>query len=1269
MENSQNTDTSTEAGQKTKIQKKARPSNVVKELRYLRAWLNREWRAFCYFIGQIPLKIKVGISRILIRTGNRLNKSIRLLDSYVTQYAFNPNANKYEDLAPIDSADDDRRYIDMLLWGLKNPKVTNIAITGPYGSGKSSVIRTFQKQHSEFRSVNVSLASFNEEKDADGEWRNKVELSILQQLIYHERSNDLPDSRFVKIRPIRWYNRLIGTVFLGVLILSYLYVTKTQYFSEFNFIDDKIKPVLSILFPAILIFGSMYILYRLYHTIRNLRFTKLSIISADAEISDREARSVFNKHLDEIIYFFETTRVKLVVIEDLDRFKDPEIFTKLREINILINNSKQIKHRVTFLYAVRDNIFKNNDRTKFFEVIIPIIPVISVSNAGDALSTKLRTVIPNRPISQELSKAVSLYIQDMRMLLNITNEFILYLKQLSSELDHEKLLSLIIFKNLHPKDFANLHRGKGMIINVLEGKRRYITEQKERNYSYITDLQKKIKEIQSLKIKDIVELRSLYIYKAISKIPYKGYLEFNEKTNLSDFVEDETFQWWQNGGKPKVYEFAGYSAIQLHSIDCSFALIEKEVDSENSYLNREELINSFHNSEIDVIKTKIDVLTKETTVITGKSLKEILDSGKGFEFPKDNYISPILVYLMSTGYIDEYYHPYISHFIEGSLSESDMSFVMSVLNRQPLIHSHKLTNVSVIHKEWLSIGQYSNKAILNFDLLNWLLQQESCEEELRSIFGLVKQREDITFINDFLKLNRNQDELIRYLGSYWPEFWDYLYEESFYGDEILAQYASLIIQHLSLKRISTDIDKNKKFSLFMSIISSLYKPELMQQKQNTLVQVIDKLEIKYDNLTILESLPTALDAVYQKNSYTINLRNLEYIIKNYGGYEAFPKQDWNVAKLTVILSSKANYLTNYIKSHLETYLVLVKNNDLNTKENEKTMIVVLNNEETNIETVKKFIEKQEVIISSIEDVPERYWDFLFEKRKIEPNWVNINNYFIHKGKLEDILTSYLNDPSVYLTLKKTVFDINFNSDDEVNIIQEILYKDELSLKSYSSLLPYLTFDPDEIEIDRLSEDKITYLITNSRISFSSDTFSKIQSNYPRIIPLYIEANIDIFIENLSELSIEDETFVEVIDSKSINEENKARLIQEILKNYNIENNKLGSIIIDFLSQYQAWPNFIDINDTIDLFKTGFHTTVKIRALTPIVTKLSKETYKEIESTFIPSYNQITQNDTTQRSFKNFIGLKSFIDNVRILFHNRIGIVKESPEKITLYYKK
>ena len=62
----------------------------------------------------------------------------------------NPNPGGYDDLTPTSRGDEDKKYSKILKWALKNKNIKNIALTGSYGSGKSSIIKTFTKEHREY---------------------------------------------------------------------------------------------------------------------------------------------------------------------------------------------------------------------------------------------------------------------------------------------------------------------------------------------------------------------------------------------------------------------------------------------------------------------------------------------------------------------------------------------------------------------------------------------------------------------------------------------------------------------------------------------------------------------------------------------------------------------------------------------------------------------------------------------------------------------------------------------------------------------------------------------------------------------------------------------------------------------------------------------------------------------------------------------------------------------------------------------------------------
>lgn len=122
--------------------------------------------------------------------------------------------------------------MEALAKALENGDVHNIAITGTYGSGKSSVIETYIKENKSAKHVDtngkgdlkwcrISLATIealndfdnnegkgagkdkgakeSNDKDEALRYNKRIEYSLLQQLLYKEDHKVLPKSRFKKI--------------------------------------------------------------------------------------------------------------------------------------------------------------------------------------------------------------------------------------------------------------------------------------------------------------------------------------------------------------------------------------------------------------------------------------------------------------------------------------------------------------------------------------------------------------------------------------------------------------------------------------------------------------------------------------------------------------------------------------------------------------------------------------------------------------------------------------------------------------------------------------------------------------------------------------------------------------------------------------------------------------------------------------------------------------------------------------------------------------
>jgi hypothetical protein len=141
------------------------------------------------------------LNKLTIKIKNRLGKwtiylikKLSVFDLWLNRY-HKPNPNGYEDLTPTNNGDEDRKYSVALEWALKNKNIKNIALTGAYGSGKSSILRTFEKEHQGYNYLNISLASFSdtlttEESNNEQNIDRLIELSIYNK--YSIMSNIKP---------------------------------------------------------------------------------------------------------------------------------------------------------------------------------------------------------------------------------------------------------------------------------------------------------------------------------------------------------------------------------------------------------------------------------------------------------------------------------------------------------------------------------------------------------------------------------------------------------------------------------------------------------------------------------------------------------------------------------------------------------------------------------------------------------------------------------------------------------------------------------------------------------------------------------------------------------------------------------------------------------------------------------------------------------------------------------------------------------------------
>ena len=307
-------------------------------------------------------------------------------------------------------------YLNELNEAEKENNVKNIALMGAYGSGKSTILLKLKEQEPS-KYININMIEFSDEvnktsKNLSREQKNtknigiseqgnfpeqiytidndvkrkekieKVEQCIIQQLIYQESQKTIPFSKMKREHP----TILKACTNISIFLICLISVILFWGFDCFSYIEnfDRVKASswLSLLTFIVLIVSGVYLSFiTIYYFYRNFRISKISFSKSSTNFECERYESVYNRFLDELLYFFKETSYDTVIFEDIDRYNDLLFFSHLRELNSLLNNSKYLNKKIRFIYAIKDDLFINQDKHKFFDYIIPVVPIMDYSNS------------------------------------------------------------------------------------------------------------------------------------------------------------------------------------------------------------------------------------------------------------------------------------------------------------------------------------------------------------------------------------------------------------------------------------------------------------------------------------------------------------------------------------------------------------------------------------------------------------------------------------------------------------------------------------------------------------------------------------------------------------------------------------------------------------------------------------------------------------------------------------------------------------------------
>lgn len=1065
---------------------------------------------------------------------------------------------QFERLTPIDNMDLDV-YGEAIDYVFDNSDIKNVAISGAYSAGKSSVLASYKKRHNDLRFLHISLAHFKspDQEDETEVKESVLEGKILNQLIHQIPSDKIPQTHFrvkKRISPVSIIIKTLETIALLTAIIYFMFFDSWKsYVSVLP--DNWLKSILELsahpyalmVDGIIIITLSSFLIYGLIKIQKNKNvFRKLNLQGNEIEIFEESDDSYFDKYLNEVLYLFENVDADVIVFEDMDRFNANKIFERLREVNTLANIQlqKENKKILRFFYLLRDDIFISKDRTKFFDYIVPVVPVVDSSNSYDQFISHFKKGGLFEKFNESFLQGLSLYIDDMRLLKNIYNEFVIYYNRLNiTELDCNKMLAIIAYKNLFPRDFADLQLNQGFIYTIFANKDSFVAEEIEKLDKQISEKSNEIDMAKNEHLSTIKELDAAYEDKRPVRYGYRQDLSDADKANYAK--RKQAIENRLNSSIPKL---------------------------ENEKVVLEQKRISMQNRQLCEIITRDNI----DSIFSITSTNEVGTVTHFNEIKSSEYFD-LLKYLIRNGYIDETYADYMTYFYENSLSRIDKTFLRSITDKKAKEYTYKLKNPKLVVSR-LRLVDFDQEETLNFDLFTYLLQTSHIDYVKRLIEQL-KSTKNLKFIGAYFDTTIELSAYIKHLNMGWPEVFSTALSERLLTENQIRRYSIA-----SLYYSNDDIIElvNKENCLCDYISNARDYLAIDNPNIDRLIHCFTLLGVCFIGFDYTELNKELFQAVYEESLYEINAENLQLIQREILG--AKNADDFFHKNYTILCLHPDSAITQYVNQNINKYFrVVLQISDGNIHDDENVAIAVFNNANLTTDYKHSYISALRTTITSIKEIADSsLWSSLLDADIVQYSEYNIMDCF-NTVKLNESVISYINRYDIDLDFSKTEYD----EDAKEKLFDSVVICNGIDNSKYRQILVSLKFSYDAFDIADISDDKITILIDTNIIRMTADNLKYIRENYHNQIFYYIRKSIEKYIDIVDETLFSREELLEIL-TWDISDKLKIRLLELsdeeisiIGKNYSpavclhiLNNNFAKSDLPDLFSSFEQWDNFV-----------------------------------------------------------------------------------------------
>lgn len=1080
-------------------------------------------------------------------------------------------------------------YTEALDYAFSNDDIKNIAITGIYGAGKSSVWKTYANNKNLNNCITVSLGKYDDSKIKEEDkigLENRLERQLINQMLSQINASDIPLSKYkfkVNIADKKLMQKVFWTIIFILSIL--LWFIRDSIITIFNNYFTQIASgiIVNVMVGILFIIPVARFLFYFYKE-NKVTFSKINLKGTEANFKEENSdETVLDRDIKEIVYLLNSSKCSVIVFEDIDRYENSRIFTKLRELNFLLNsfiksNGKE-QRIVRFVYMIKDSLFFSKNRTKFFDFILPIVPIVDSKTSENKL-VELLSVVENKPDDNVIAN-ISLYIDDMRLLKNVVNEYIVYSKIIPLEdidLSANNLFALITLKNVFPYEFDLLQEDKGFIRSIFD---KLETERTTLINKYLTKIENKKDEIAFINNKvvdDKFELMSTIIPAGVSlyNSNNESWSEYLKKWSKSP---NEKVDIRYSGGSSRYFSYSEFIDNFVLNTEEKKKIIERFPDSKEIGLNR-------LYSEIEKLKLKIkDVgIYKYKKIISELSpdrIDELFSIENNNKITQSHYFS-LIRYLIVEGLIDETYWYYKGTFdIDKSkvLKRNDMLYMKNLLEaKKQDVFLEVETPVAIIKK--LNITDFNRFNILNKNILETCIK-ERLDENVIAITNSVDANDEYTelvkVINCFnlgltekytsILLESNAEMIVEILATCTVE-----YENAF---------KNILVSLLTNESISSD--KLKLFSNYIEENESIIA-EIPEDKFDVFINNISVSSIKFYSLKECEISINRLESIENSQSYCLSVNNVIYVTERLLGKNIYYGNLISEVYQSKLLNSTKEYIEDHFIDFIQNYITS-NVTDKSYCDSEDVVIKILTSSLSDDYKIK-YANKNETIISDIillkNIVEKEIIDVLFNKDTIKFTKENIYNFWNSIDNYNNSFVKYV-DRNIRKDNAEDILSAN------KGLCNMFINDYEIGDKLFGFVIRYADEAIEKVSSE-LPENRIKNLVENNLIKYTKENIQLLLNKdyYKELVILVNSGDEDEqneCVDQILNLEPEDDIVYMLINS-NISVENALKLLNIISDDALIEKIDLDrdELIEEVLDKRLSNENIQYITENFDTFK-------------------------------------------------------------------------------------